>query len=339
MSFPFLFADSFEVGSFTNWDVSEVDTGSRLDAVHYSTLAGAPGTAAPFRGAYCMRIQLGDTNDHTIGDGDMNIADTATAWLRFYLYISNDFAATSDDIFNIFEWQESGNVVEAVISLQITSATNLVEIGIADGTEASTFGGTLSKGVWHVIEAMNNTETNATGVLDLYVDGTRLQNLTSIDSSAAITHGILGTQNTLSTTTGTLLFDQFIFDDLQVYPIRQRFPQSVHMTESGHAFVGQGVIENVTLVSSANTDNTLRVYDTDRATVTGESNRVVSLANTANNEIVDPAGMPITVQRGAYIELGGTDPQAQVLIGYAQGYYSDAAIRKIGVDTARHSTV
>lgn len=335
MAFPFLFADSFEVGSFTNWDISEVDTGDRLDAAHYSDL----NVSAPFRGAYCMRIQLGDTNVHTVGDGDMNIADTATAWLRFYLYISTDFAATSDDIFNIFEWQQTNNTPESVISMQVTAATNLVEIAVSDGIAASANFNFLSKGVWHVIEAMYNLETNSTGVLDLYIDGTRVTNLTSQDATAAVTHGVLGTQDTASTTTGTLLFDQFIFDDLQVYPIRQRFPQSVHMTESGHAFVGQGVIENVTLISSANTNNTLRVYDTDRATVTGESNRVVSLANTANNEIVDPAGMPITVQRGAYIELGGTQPQAQVLIGKAQGYYSDAAIRKLGLDTARSPAV
>ena len=338
MAFPFIFADSFEVGSFTNWDVSEVDTGGLLDAAHYSEL----NVSAPFRGAYCMRIQLGDTNDHTIGDGDMNIADTATAWLRFYLYISNDFAATANDIFNIFEWQESGNVVEAVLSLQVTAATDLVEIAIADGVAA--VGGSdwnyLSKGVWHVIEAMNNTETNATGVLDLYIDGSRVTNLTSIDSSAAITHCLLGTQNTLSTTTGTLLFDQFVFDDAQVFPIRSRFPQSLHLTESGHAFVGAGTLENVTLISGAATDNTLEVYDTDRANADGNSNLIVRLQNTANNEIVDPAGMPIgDIRRGAYVVLGGTNPRAQVLIGSAQGYYSEAAIRKLGGDTARFPTV
>ena len=66
-----------------------------------------------------MRIQPGDTNDHTIGDGTIDIADTATGWLRFALYISTDFAATANDDFNIFEWQQAAGTVEASMGLRI----------------------------------------------------------------------------------------------------------------------------------------------------------------------------------------------------------------------------
>lgn len=336
MGFPWIFEDNFESGDASAWD-SESDTGGLLDFPHYATLAAIPRMGLPFRGAYCMRIACGDANDHTLTEGDMNIADTATASLRFYLFIAEDFAATVDDIFNIFEWQNTSSVVEACISLKITAATDVVEIQIADGTEASTGFTVITKGVWHAIEAINNTETNATGTLDLIVDGGTLTSLTSIDSAGAITHGVLGTQNTLSTTTGVLLFDQFVFDDAQVYPFDERFPRTVLVTKSQHVFVGNGRLENVTLLSGDTTvDNQVKVYDTDKADTNDASNIVVELRNTAVKEIVDPAGMPVRVTRGAYVQISGTvetgGPRALVQIGAAQGWGSDGAIRSYARD-------
>lgn len=336
MAFPFTFEENFELGTKGDFD-TESDTGGLLDFPHYSALAGIPGMEVPFRGAYCMRIVCGDTNDHTLQEGDLNIADTGTEWLRFYLFISNDFAATADDIFNIFEWQSTSNVVEACISLQITAATNQVDIAIADGTEASSNFNLISKGVWHSIEAKNNTETNATGTLDLIVDGSTLTQLTSIDSSLAITHGLLGTQNTESTTTGTLLFDQFIFDEDQIFPIARRFPETLTLLKSGHVFVGPGKINNITLVSSGDgtADSVAELWDTDTADRNDISSMKARLANTAASEIVDPAGMPVDITRGAYVRItvGTADaegPKAIVQIGHASAY-SRGRIKDYGI--------
>ncbi len=331
MAYPFIFESNFEQGDNSEWD-SESDTGGLLDFPHYTTLAAIPGMGLPFRGAYCMRIVCGDANDHVLVEGDMNIADTATASLRFYLYIHPDFAATVNDIFNIYEWQQAGGTVEAVISLQITAATDAVDIAIADGTEASSNFNPISKGVWHTIEAINNTETNASGTLTLIVDGGTLTSLTSIDSAAAVGRGVLGTQNTLSTTTGTLLFDQFVFDELQIYPFKRRYVETILVTKSQHLFVGNGQIENITLQSGDTTvDNEVTIYDTDTADTTDASNIVVTLRNTAVKEIVDPAGMPVRVTRGAYVLLSGTPeaggPMALVQISFAQGWGSEGAIR------------
>ena len=68
MAAPVNFASHFDmvaaqVGDGGNWD-SEADTGSKLDFPHYSELVRSTGSPVPFRGAYCMRIQPGDTNDH-----------------------------------------------------------------------------------------------------------------------------------------------------------------------------------------------------------------------------------------------------------------------------------
>ncbi len=133
--------------------------------------------------------------------------------------------------------------------------------------------------------------------------------------------------NTLSTTTGTLLFDQFVFDDLQIFPFKRRFVEDVLVTKDQHLFVGNGRIENITLMSGAGTDCVVSIYDTDEADTNDASNIVAELKNTANNEVVDPAGMPAQITRGAYVVMTGTDPRALVKIGAAQGWGSDGAIR------------
>ena len=53
--------------------------------------------------------------------------------------------------------------------------------------------------------------------------------------------------------------------------------------------------------------------------------------NPANNETVDPAGMPACIERGAYISMSGTNPRALVQISRANGYVSDGAIRQLGL--------
>ena len=330
MAFPWIFEESFDDGTKGDFG-AEADTGSLLSFPHYSDLARIPLGGVPFRGAYCMRIICGDTNDHTLLEEDLNIADGDSAWVRFYLFIDPRFATTSDDIFNIFEWQSTSNVVEAVISMQVTAATGIVELAIQDGTEASGGFTEISKGVWHAVEALFTVDVTpgTDGVLTLFVDGTQIDTETGHNQSLAITHGLLGTQNTLAATTGTLLFDQFIFDDLQIFPFKRRFVEQVLVTKDQHLFVGNGRIDNITLLSgSTGTDSVVKIFDTDVADTNDASNIVVELKNTADNETVDPAGMPVRVTRGAYVTMTGAGaPRALVQIGAAQGWGSDGAIR------------
>ena len=322
MAFPFIFESNFEIGSNAEWDS---DSGSLVDFPHYTTLAAIPGMGLPFRGAYCMRIRPGDTSEHSLLEGDINIANTATAWVRFYLW--HNLEATSDDIFNIYEHQASATI-ETAISLQITAATNLVEIGIGESA-ASTFNAVLLPNQWNLIELASTAQTSATSTL--YLNESNIQTLGS-HPSAAVTDGVLGTQDTLSTTTGTLLFDQFIFDDLQVFGFDRRFVENVLVTKDQHVFVGNGRINNITLLSGdATADNIVSVFDTDKADTNDASNLVAELRNTAVNETVDPAGMPVPITRGAYVVMTGTasgrGPRALVQIGAAQGWGSEGAIR------------
>lgn len=329
MAFPWIFEENFELGTLGGFD-TETDTGSRLDFVHYSTLSTLQGLPAPFRGAYSMRVVCGDTNDHTLTEGAIDIADGATAFLRFYLYASKDFTATADDLFNIFEFQQAGGTVEASLGMRITAATNLLEIGIGDGTAPSSYV-PFTRGRWTSVEVGMLCHTTDLGTLTLYIDGASVIALTALDNAAAVGQGVLGTQDTLSTTTGTLLFDQFIFDDLRVYPISVRFPTSVLITKSAHIFVGSGKVDNATLVSGAMSDNVLAIFDTDVGSTLDASNVVLELKNVAGGDPVDPAGVPVRVQRGCFVQLSGTNPRAMINLGYAQGYWSDGRIKQHGV--------
>lgn len=331
MAFPFLLESNFELGTNAEW-TSESDTGSRLDFPHYSELARWPiGPAAPFRGAFCARVSMGDTNDHTLTSTTITQALANTAFYRFMLYVGTDVAASADDTFAIFELQSVGPVIEASVGLRITASTGAVEIGIGELAPTAFAAGLLTKGVWHAIElrAVIDAGAGNDGTLTLWVDGSQVASVTALDQ-AAVTQGVLGTQDTLATTTGTLLFDQVVMDDLRIFPIVDRYPEVVALTKSSHVFVGAGVIDNVTLVSGAAADNVATVYDTSR----GNTNDALKVATRLNNVTAsatdDPAGMPVRLIRGAYVQLTGTNPRAYVKLREVSAN-SPASIRSLGL--------
>ncbi len=279
-----------------------------------------------------MRIaDIADANDHTVTEGDMNIADGATAWVRFALYISTTFTATANDIFNIFEWQQAGGTPESVISMQITAATDVVDIGIADGTESSTFQITgVEKGVWHVIEATMTVSTGSAGVLDLYMDGHRYANLTGLTHAAAVGTAVLGTQNTASTTdVGFLLFDAFAFDNLRIGISDRYSPQRFVTSASGECiFVGPGAVDEVKIIDGGSGDVQLELYDSD---VYHESLEPKWRGRTAANDTDEVEYPTLSFSRGCFARFNaGTLPGAMIHITRA-GTLSEGAMRNYAV--------
>ena len=342
MGFPYIFESNWESGDASEWD-SETDgaTPTQLDFPHYAELARFPwSTCAPFRGAYCMRIVLaGQTGDAFVQEGDINIADAATSYFRFMLWFAPDFTGTANDTFNLFEANSTSNVAEATLSGRIVATTDVINLGIGKTAATSWSGLEIKRGVWYTVELDVTIQTGGSGTIDLYItrDGDPPQTAVSATqvgslTHLAVTHGRLGCQDHLATTTGTILFDQFVQDDARVYPIRDRWPLEILLTKSGHVFMGAGKIDNVSLMSGAGTDCVLTVYDTDTADTLDASNIKTELKNTANNELVDPAGMPVRdVVRGCYVSLSGTNPRALVQICRARGYMSVANIKSLGL--------
>jgi hypothetical protein len=84
-------------------------------------------------------------------------------------------------------------------------------------------------------------------------------------------------------------------------------------------------------MSGAATDNVCSVYDTDVADTNDATSLVLELKNTANSELVDPAGTPVDVVRGCYVVLTGTNPRALVKMCGVQAY-TDANTRSLGLN-------
>lgn len=340
MAFPFVFESNFEQGTNAEWD-SETDVEAVLSFPHYTTLARESttivGPIAPWRGAYCAQWFLtGDTADHTLIEEDMNITDTSTAWTRFYLFLGKDLSGLTD-IFNIFELQGTANAVEAAVGLRVTTNVSNVEIGIGQTAPATFATQRLERGRWYCVELMANPVTTGTGALELYIDGALVQSVASLTNTAVL-RGVLGTQNTLSTTLGHIFIDSFVFDELRIQPQVDRFPDVVWVTKTTHICLGDSELLNVTLMQGAGTDNVLKIFDTDRAFTGDESNHVAELYNlTASEPPIDLADVPVCVKRGAYVVLTGTAPRAMIHVGRSQGYRSVGRIRQYGSYNNRHN--
>ncbi len=330
MAHPFIFEDNWESGGVTAWD-SETDTGSKLDVVHYTTLAKIPGMPAPYRGAYCMRIQCGDTNDHTLIEGDIDIATGATRYFRWYMFIAESFAATADDNFSIFELQQAAGTQVYVVGITIEADDETCKVWVAeDDTPETTSANVLPKGRWFTVEVIANVDTGAAnGDISVYIDGGEWVSLTTtVQNAAAVGRGVLGTQATAATTTGALLFDQFVMDDAQVYGFNERFPTTVRITKSAHVFVGPGCIESISILSSTGTAD---VYDTDTANTNDVTAKRIQL-DAAGNYLSNEAVVPF--QRGCSVSIAGTNPVVEVRLSRKAGqdggptaYFSDGAIR------------
>ena len=327
MAFAWIMEVNFEDGTDGTFDGTEQDDDGRLNIQHYSEIARTPGLAMPFRGAYAMRIDLatGINNAFLLENTNFDLtAGSGEIYVRFYLWVSDDIVMANNDQFEILQVR-SASADEGVIAIRFTDASGF-EIGF--GELAGTTWTALELGKWISVEFFIVVNAGA-GTLDLWIDGSNTNTGQIINlTHATTTHARLGVVDQDSgTTTGTLLFDQFIADDGRIFPVAQRFPNDVLLTKDGHLFVGSGRIDNITLMSGAGTDCVLTVYDTDVASTSDASNFVVELKNTANNELVDPANTPITVTRGAYVVMTGTNPRCMAKIGRVSGYGSDGAIR------------
>ena len=339
MAYPWIFHENFEVGTKGGFD-TETDTEGLLDFPHYSTIASDPNSMMPYTGAYLLRNALGDTSDHTLTEGDIDIADGDTAYFRWYMALSKDFRFTADDTFNVFELQQAGGTVEASVGFRVTNSSQLIEIGVGDGAAPTSFVHWPARKKWVCVELAAKISTADAGLLTLYLYGQEVVALTSLDNAAAVGQGVLGSQNTLATTLGTIYYDDFIMDNGRIYPSRQRFPSSVVLTKSQHVFVGPGYIEGATLVDVTNSDEFLYLYDTDTGN-TDNYGPVVELYAGAQTSV----GGPLYFERGCFASLSGPNPRGIVYLTRSNEklgvkgpmFYSDWGIRWYGNHRTKRS--
>lgn len=345
MAFPYIFHSNFEAGTNAEWD-SESDTDGIIDFPHYSELALSPwSTAAPYWGAYCARIvPAGGTNDATLTEADINIASGVTSHFSFNLYFGNDFTATSDDTFVLLELQGAASAVIVSLGCTITASTDAIVMAVGSATTGATpsTDGTLiiQRNTWYTIEMTVLIHLTNAGTVDVFITkaGDAAQTTADIALTSqdhiAVTDGIFGLQDHDSTTTGTILLDNFIQDDARLFPT-PRYPLHPVLTKSGHAFVGPGHLDIAGLLTDE-ANNIMRLWDTDTANVDATQAFVVELD--INGTFTSFAG-PIKFQNGCYVELSGTDPRGEVILTQDSDrpgvlgprYHSDAGVRRWGL--------
>lgn len=340
-----VFTSNFEIGALVDatygWD-SETDTVSQLDICHYKEAARYPWPgAAPYAGAYCMRAVLsGGTADAYVKEGDIDISAAATTYFHFNVWFSPTFTGTSNDTFALFEAQTAGQVVVVSIGARIVAATNVINIGAGLAAPTSFAAQDIQRGVWYTIEVkvLLDSGVGNDGTIDVYVtragdpaQGTAQISLTGLDQ-AAVTDGYLGIQDQLATTTGVILYDNFIQDGARLYP-RARYamdPVLTGVAESGHVFVGPGWIAGAAILGG--TSPTMILYDTDTADTTNATSYQISLATASTNQ--SSVGGHIKFEKGCYVVLGGTSPVGQVMLvrsDFNPGVYGPMAITDANV--------
>lgn len=334
MAFPWLSGTGFEDGTLGTFD-AEVDTGSHLDFPHYTTLARIPGLAMPYRGAYCMRVDLATSTSaaYVQETGSWDEAATETVYYRFSVWISPTIVMATTNIFSLFQLWSSTNTVESTFGVYYTTAEGYrFFINETESATNATFY-PITLGKWHTVEIKAHLDAGGgnDGTLDAWVDGSALTGITGLDQGA-ITSGILGVVGQdAGTTAGVILFDDIIADDAQIYPDVERFPNSRIMTFSGHVFVGPGNIESAALLSTGTTD-TMTLYDTDRAYTSSELNKVVELNAAAFSAMSDHGS--IHFERGCYAVLSSS-ARGQVVIAKKLGpvcYGNEAVMRNYALN-------
>jgi len=330
-----LFESNFEAGTNAEWD-NEADTGSNLDFPHYSELARFKQTT--YRGAYCMRVKMGDTNDHTLRMDIGNIAEDDTRFLNFHLYLGNDLAFSADDDIHLVHFEEvEDTTTGATLFLRMITATDVISLALGENeTINTTTLYTITRGRWYNIGVRMLADTQGAGTLDLYVDSSASKIAITSVTAVPILDIIFGVTDGLSTTTGTILFDEVKFDDVQVFPYRERRPKVMNIAKTQSIFVGPGQVEAAALISTGGSV-ALRLYDTDVANIDDLNSLVIELLDA---QFTSASG-PINFQRGCYAVVAGTVllAQAQVVLAdrgdrpgvFGPRYHTDASIIDYGL--------
>ena len=312
MAHPWVFQENFESGDKGNFDGTTVDGGGALSFLHWKRLRALPGAPMPYRGAYLPQIDLSavdSSGTYFLEDTTFDHATTdVTRYIRFYLYITSDLTMAASDIFDIFQIRSAA---AAEVTFSIRSNAGVIEIGVGE-TAGATRTRPITLGEWHCVEAtmLLAVDGGGDGTIDFFVDGTQVGAQIESLTQTTTTNARLGVQNIdAGTTAGRIYFDQIVYDDARVYPLATRKPRQIIVTDSEHIFVGPGNVSSATLLTTG-ASNTMVLYDTDTATTTDATSRIVELDLTTHTSVDGP----YYFEKGCYAVLAGTAPRGQVTV-------------------------
>ena len=324
MSFPYVKSDGFETGA-TNFTAS---SGSLIDVPHYTELARQGMT--PYRGAYAGRIRLagGTTSQFWREDTAFDELDVGqTRFLRWYFYLGKDLVMTDADKFSMVEMESTLNTTTEVAA-GIQRTTGNIEFWYNETTAAASpstivLGTTTTAlGKWICAE-LKVVLAAGTGTIDGYINdvaGTQITTLTQSD----IVDVKIGAVGPDAGTSGTILIDDIIYDDTQIYRDKNRYqPLNRKIVfPSDHPIIGPA--EFSIAVTAVSTGGVLRMYDTDGVPTSLDSQIGTDMRPVSALEMV-PSHDVFHCVHGLYTVLTGSDTMASVSI-VKGGTVSDGAM-------------
>ena len=117
--------------------------------------------------------------------------------------------------------------------------------------------------------------------------------------------GVIGKES--GTSTGRVYVGEIFADDGRIYPYPNRQANPKVLTKSEHLFVGPGYLDWIALLTYNQTDNVIRVFDTDKADILTAEGHLIELHWGVHRSFSDPTFF----KRGCYIELAGTETRVQ----------------------------
>ena len=308
MAYPFLIDETFDDGTRGNFD-AETDGGSALDFPHYKELSRFG--LSPWRGTHALRASLSGANDAYIEEQTAIVGQSPIS-LWFPLLVAADFTIDDGDRVNVLEVRSTDSVPEAFVAVRRTGAN--YELVVGDGVTVQRNYGTItrSNSRWYQIEL---TVNRTAGTIDWYVDGGQVgSQITALSIDPLTTLRVGAPAGTSAGDSGTLLIGGLVADDLRIFPRLRFAAETVWVTRDITAYLGNGTIDSVNFTSTG-TDGVLTILDVDvfeSSIATFSREPIIYLRNTEANAQVPGQNLPVSFQRGVYVQLAGTNPQAWI---------------------------
>jgi YD repeat-containing protein len=193
-----IFSDDFETNNLTRWS-STVTDGGNLSASSALSYLGTIGLQAV--------IPTGSTNPKYVVDNSP--ANEAQYNARFYVNPMG-MAMGATDTLDLFDGYNSSSTLIFRVQLQEPSANVYkVRVGAVNNSGTWAYSSWVSLGSnWNGVEV--DYQAGTSGSLALYVNGVSQATLTGINNGSLLIDSVrLGVQSIVSTTRGTLYFDNF----------------------------------------------------------------------------------------------------------------------------------
>lgn len=322
MTFPYAFHANFETGTKDAFD-TESDSGNRLDYPGPQQLVRDQMAVFPHRGAYCARVNLGKNSTDAYLEEGVSWALDSTNYGRFELMIGDDVQIGNDgDMLDIMTLVSTGPVNEGHLTLARVEPQGMV-LGLRDASGTLQDLLKVEPGDWMCVEFEANVDAGGgnDGSITVWIGDDRIR-LSGLDQ-AAHTAVRFGAMNQTGDFTGHIYLDEVVFGTTRLFPDygagnMMLDGETMFLGKSGWAFVGEGSVDGVTLVSGSGAASTVQIFDTDDVNYSFSNIKEALAAASAGVAQSQPLGDSkslFTVKRGCYVDLTGSGAFALVRLG------------------------